>query len=140
MAKKDITTGFDSQDAQDFLDIYRDGAVPTYRNARKGPATESPPVTITEKEELARTPVVPDRTKEEDEYLKTFVENCPVDAFNKKGRQVIVVNEFRRKIIKIQALFNEDITIAQYVHNVLAQHFKDVDPILQGLYQKSKQF
>lgn len=140
MAKKDISTGFDSQDAQDFLDIYRDGAVPEYRKAKKEPATESPPVTMTEKEAMARTPVIPDRTKEEDEYLKTFVESCPIDAFNKQGRQVMVVNEFRRKIIKIQALFNEDITIAQYVHNVLAQHFRDVDPILQGLYQKSKQF
>lgn len=140
MAKKELTAGFDTQDAQDFLDIYRDGAVPEYRKAKKEPADESPPVTMSRREEMARTPVIPDRTKEEDEYLKTFVETCPIDAFNKKGRQVMVVNEFRHKIIKIQALFNEDITIAQYVHNVLAQHFKDVDPILQGLYQKSKQF
>ena len=52
----------------------------------------------------------------------------------------MVVNEFRRKIPKIRALFNEDLSIAQYVHNVLEQHFKEVDPILQSLYQKSKQF
>lgn len=140
MAKKDTTAGFDPQDAQDFLDLYRDGAVPEYRHAKKKPEPDPPPVTVTEKEELARNPIIPDRTKEEDEYLKTFVETCPIDAFNKKGRQVMVVNEFRRKILKIQALFNEDITIAQYVHNVLAQHFREVDPILQGLYQKSKQF
>lgn len=139
MAKKDITSGFDTQDAQDFLDEYREDAMPTYRKARKEPATESPP-SPTEREELARKPVTPDRTEEEDEYLRTFVENCPIDAFNKKGRQVMVVNEFRHKILKIQALFNEDLSIAQYVHNVLAQHFRDVAPILQSLYQKSKQF
>lgn len=138
MPKKDISTGFDNQDAQDFLDVYQD-AMPTYRKAKKDPATESPPTTET-REELTRIPVTPDRTKEEDEYLKTFVETCPIDAFNKKGRQVMVVNEFRHKILKIQALFNEDLSIAQYVHNVLAQHFKDVEPILNSLYQKSKQF
>lgn len=138
MPKKDISTGFDNQDAQDFLDVYQD-AMPTYRKAKKDPATESPPTAET-REELTRIPVTPDRTKEEDEYLKTFVETCPIDAFNKKGRQVMVVNEFRHKILKIQALFNEDLSIAQYVHNVLAKHFKDVEPILNSLYQKSKQF
>ncbi len=138
MPKKDISTGFDNQDAQDFLDVYQD-AMPTYRKAKKDPATESPPTAET-REELTRIPVTPDRTKEEDEYLKTFVETCPIDAFNKKGRQVMVVNEFRHKILKIQALFNEDLSIAQYVHNVLAQHFKDVEPILNSLYQKSRQF
>lgn len=138
MPKKDISTGFDNQDAQEFLDVYQD-AMPTYRKAKKDPAAESPPTAET-REELTRIPVTPDRTKEEDEYLKTFVETCPIDAFNKKGRQVMVVNEFRHKILKIQALFNEDLSIAQYVHNVLAQHFKDVEPILNSLYQKSKQF
>lgn len=113
--------------------------MPSYRKAkREPPATESPPDPA--KDELARKPVTPDRTKEEDEYLRTFVEECPINAFNKKGRQVMVVNEFRHKILKIQALFNEDLSIAQYVHNVLAQHFRDVEPILQSLYQKSKQF
>lgn len=138
MPKKDISTGFDNQDAQDFLDVYQD-AMPTYRKAKKDSATESPPTAET-REELTRIPVTPDRTKEEDEYLKTFVETCPIDAFNKKGRQVMVVNEFRHKILKIQALFNEDLSIAQYVHNVLAKHFKDVEPILNSLYQNSKQF
>lgn len=139
MAKKDITSGFDTQDAQDFLDGYREDAMPSYRKAKREPlATESPPAEV--KDELARKPVTPDRTKEEDEYLRTFVEDCPIDAFNKKGRQVMVVNEFRHKILKIQALFNEDLSIAQYVHNVLAEHFREVEPILQSLYQKSKQF
>ncbi|GEM_PF-1174655 len=139
MAKKDITSGFDTQDAQDFLDGYREDAMPSYRKAKREPsATESPPAVV--KEELARKPVTPDRTKEEDEYLRTFVEECPINAFNKKGRQVMVVNEFRHKILKIQALFNEDLSIAQYVHNVLAEHFREVEPILQSLYQKSKQF
>ena len=124
MAKKDITSGFDNSDAQDFLKGYREDAMPTYRKAKKDSATESPPSQEI-KEELARIPVNPERTKEEEEYLRTFVETCPVDAFNKQGRQ---------------ALFNEDLSIAQYVHNVLAQHFKDVEPILNSLYQKSKQF
>ena len=72
MAKKDITSGFDTQDAQDFLDGYREDAMPSYRKAkREPPATESPPAEV--KDELARKPVTPDRTKEEDEYLRTFV-------------------------------------------------------------------
>lgn len=137
--KKEPDTGFDDQDAQDFLNIYGGTAEPKYRRCSKEPDPVEPPPKI-DREEITRIPVNPDRTKEEDEYLRTFVENCPVDAFNKKGRQVMVVNEFRRKILKIQALFNEDLSIAQYVHNVLAQHFREVDPILQSLYQKSKQF
>ena len=139
MAKKEVAEGFDNKEAQEFLDIYGSRARPLYREPKREPPPAVPPE-ISVKEELARIPVSPDRTKEEDEYLRTFVETCPIDAFNKKGRQVIVVNEFRRKILKIQALFNEDLSIAQYVHNVLEQHFKDVGPILQSLYQKSKQF
>ena len=139
MAKKEVAEGFDNKEAQEFLDIYGSSARPLYREPKREPPPNVPPE-ISVKEELARRPVSPDCTKEEDEYLRTFVETCPIDAFNKKGRQVIVVNEFRRKILKIQALFNEDLSIAQYVHNVLEQHFKDVGPILQSLYQKSKQF
>ena len=140
MAKKDISSGFDTQDAQDFLDEYREDAMPTYRKARKEPATESPP-SPTEREELARKPVTPDRTKEEDEYLRTFVENCPIDAFNKKGRQVMVVNEFRHKILKIRGFVQRGfIHSAICPQRALAQHFVDVAPILQSLYQKSKQF
>lgn len=139
MESKDKSQGFDNQDAQEFLDIYGESATPKYRKSKKENAPDPPPPQI-DREELTRIPVTPDRTKEEDEYLRTFVENCPIDAFNKNGRQVMVVNEFRRKILKIQALFNEDLSIAQYVHNVLAQHFKEVGPILQSLYQKSKQF
>lgn len=131
MAKKDVTTDFD---AEGFLDNYREDAAPTYRNSRK----ESPP-TKAEKDELAKTPVSPMRTDREDMFLKTFVKNRPVDAFNKKGRQVMVVNEFRQKILKIKALFDEDCTIAQYVHNVLAKHFEDFDDVLQSLFKKSKQ-
>ncbi len=139
MENKETARGFDNQDAQEFLDIYGEDTTPKYRKSKKNDAPEPPPPRI-DREELTRIPVTPDRTEEEDEYLRTFVETCPIDAFNKKGRQVMVVNEFRRKILKIQALFNEDLSIAQYVHNVLEQHFKDVGPILQSLYQKSKQF
>ncbi len=139
MEKKEPDTGFDDQDAKEFLDLYGEGAKPKYRTSKKESASPQPMPKI-DREELTRIPVNPDRTKEEAEYLSTFVETCPIDAFNKKGRQVMVVNEFRRKILKIQALFNEDLSIAQYVHNVLAAHFREVDPILQSLYQKSKQF
>ena len=135
MAKKDVTTDFD---AEGFLDSYREDAAPTYRTSRKEPPAELPP-TKAAKDELAKKPVTPDRTDREDLFLKTFVENRPVDAFNKKGRQVMVVNEFRQKILKIKALFEEDCTIAQYVHNVLAKHFEDFDDVLQSLFKKSKQ-
>ena len=40
MAKKDITSGFDNSDAQDFLKGYREDAMPTYRKAKKDSATE----------------------------------------------------------------------------------------------------
>ena len=70
MAKKDITSGFDNSDAQDFLEGYREDAMPTYRKAKKDSATESPPSEEI-KEELARIPVNPERTKEEEEaYLR----------------------------------------------------------------------
>lgn len=135
MAKKDVTTDFD---AESFLDTYREDAAPTYRNSRK-PAPAEPPPTKAEKDTLAKTPVNAERTETEDAFLRTFVENRPVESFNKKGRQVMVVNEFRKKILKIQALFGEDCTIAQYVHNVLAKHFEDYDEVLQSLFKKSKQ-
>ena len=37
MAKKDITSGFDTQDAQDFLDGYREDAMPSYQPKESRP-------------------------------------------------------------------------------------------------------
>lgn len=111
----------------------RPTATPENQHLRNLPPTKA------EKDTLAKTPVNAERTETEDAFLRTFVENRPVESFNKKGRQVMVVNEFRKKILKIQALFGEDCTIAQYVHNVLAKHFEDYDEVLQSLFKKSKQ-
>lgn len=141
---KDLKTDFN---AQEFLDTFGAEAAATpvkpKEKATKEPAPPEPPpepkVSAKQKDALARVPVNPDRTPQENEYLQTFVESCPIGAFNKKGRQVMVVNEHRQKILKILALFGEDGTIAGYVYNVLERHFADFDNVIQSLYRKSKQ-
>lgn len=139
---KDLQTDFD---ATQFLETYRDDVQPKYRKAkdRESPVdittAPSAPSKPDKRDELAKMPKNPDHNDAEEDYLHRFVENCPVESFNKHGRQIMVVGDHRKKIQKILALFGEDGTLSSYVYNVLENHFKEFDPIIQSLYRKCKQ-
>lgn len=147
---KDLKSGFDEEEAKNFLDTFREESAPVYQKPKEDVPPESPPPetkqdsdcrspTTDKRDRLARIPVNPEHTDAENEYLSTFVEDCPISSFNGKGRQVMVVNEHRHKIQKIQALFGPDGSVAGYIYNVLEKHFNEMDPIIQSLFQKSKQ-
>lgn len=140
---KDLNTDFD---AQAFLDSFEEEGKPKRRKAKTGseksPPAELPPETpeMDYRDVIAKTPISNTRSDKEEDYLHSFVLDCPINTFYKKGRQVVVVNEQRRKILKILALFGEDEgNIARYVYNVLEHHFKEFDPIIQGLFRKCRQ-
>ena len=147
---KDLKSGFDEEEAKNFLDTFREESAPVYQKPKEDVPPESPPPetkpdrdcrspTTDRRDRIARIPVNPEHTDAENEYLRTFVEDCPISTFNGKGRQVMVVNEHRHKIQKILALFGPDGSVAGYIYNVLEKHFAEMDPIIQSLFQKSKQ-
>lgn len=147
---KDLKGSFDEAEAKNFLETFREESAPVYRKPKEDAPPESPPPetkmdsdcrspTTDRRDKLARVPVTPEHTDAEVEYLRTYVEDCPISSFNNKGRQVMVLNEHRHKIQKITALLNPDMSIAGYIYNVLEKHFSDMDAIIQILFQKSKQ-
>ena len=147
---KNLKGGFDEAEAKNFLETFREESAPVYRKPKEDTTPESPPPemkpegecrspTTDRRDKIDREPVNPEHTDAETEYLRTYVEDCPISSFNNKGRQVMVLNEHRHKIQKITALLNPDMSIAGYIYNVLEKHFADMDPTIQSLFQKSKQ-
>lgn len=57
----------------------------------------------------------------------------------KSGKQVAVSDEFKVKIQKLLLFFSEGGTIAGYVNNVLEQHFREFDDVIQRMFNNTKQ-
>lgn len=136
---KDITTDIDTVD---LLNSFEEECVPKLRKAKSSEKQEPKPtakVAHDKRDLIAKQPAEVEHSDDESAYLKIFVESCPISSFYKQGRQVVVVNEHRKKIQKILALFGEDANIAGYVYNVLEQHFREYDKIIQSLYSKCRQ-
>lgn len=133
-------------DAENFLESFREEAVPTYRTAKKDKKRDLLPTAShtgteerhgnTSKMEIAKEVSDLDLSAAEAEFLKRFVADSDFTSVTKRGRQISVSNEHRRKIQKMLILFSEDMTIAGYIYNVLEEHFKAFDDVIQSLYKK----
>ena len=86
--------------------------------------------------EIAKEIIDLDLSTAEAKFIKTFVADSEYTSVAKRGRQISVCNEHRRKIQKMLILFSEDTTIAGYIYNVLEEHFKTFDDVIQSLYKK----
>ena len=140
MAKKE-----ENFNADDFIESFREDAMPTFHSVKKTKQGNDSDDTKTEnvtdgekvsKMEIAKEIIDLDLSTAEEKFIRTFVADSEYTSVAKRGRQISVCNEHRRKIQKMLILFSEDTTIAGYIYNVLEEHFKTFDDVIQSLYKK----
>lgn len=140
MAKKE-----ENFNADDFIESFREDAMPTFHSVKKpmpeNDSHNSKTENVTEGEkvskmEIAKEIIDLDLSTAEEKFIRTFVADSEYTSVAKRGRQISVCNEHRRKIQKMLILFSEDTTIAGYIYNVLEEHFKTFDDVIQSLYKK----
>ncbi len=140
MAKKE-----ENFNADDFIESFREDAMPTFHSVKKTKQENDSDDTKTEnvtdgekvsKMEIAKEIIDLDLSTAEEQFIRTFVADSEYTSVAKRGRQISVCNEHRRKIQKMLILFSEDTTIAGYIYNVLEEHFKTFDDVIQSLYKK----
>ena len=140
MAKKE-----ENFNADDFIESFREDAMPTFHSVKKpmqeNDSDDSKTENVTDGEkvskmEIAKEIIDLDLSTAEEKFIRTFVADSEYTSVAKRGRRISVCNEHRRKIQKMLILFSEDTTIAGYIYNVLEEHFKTFDDVIQSLYKK----
>ena len=140
MAKKE-----ENFNADDFIESFREDAMSTFHSVKKpmqeNDSDDSKTENVTDGEkvskmEIAKEIIDLDLSTAEEKFIRTFVADSEYTSVAKRGRQISVCNEHRRKIQKMLILFSEDTTIAGYIYNVLEEHFKTFDDVIQSLYKK----
>lgn len=71
------------------------------------------------------------------EYMQTFILQNRYGKISRKGKQVTVSEEFKKKIQKLMLFFSEGGSITEYVNNVLEQHFKEYDDVINRMFNNS---
>ena len=75
-------------------------------------------------------------TVSELDFIKSYVANNSGGQVTRKGKPIVIRESHRRMICDIYSLFGESPNMAQYIDNVLAEHFRQYYPIIQGIYRK----
>ena len=70
------------------------------------------------------------------DFIKSYVANNSGGQVTRKGKPIVIRESHRRMICDIYSLFGESPNMAQYIDNVLAEHFRQYYPIIQGIYRK----
>ena len=135
-------------DSDNFVDTFAEDAAPTFTPSPAGTkkkTTKSPSVSMPQ-ETQPRQPTgntdtrgaPPDSgyTKEEEEFIERFLTRTRFTKVSQNGKQVAVSDRHLKKIRKLTLLFGEGATLSGYLYNVLEEHFRQFDPILQSLLQK----
>lgn len=113
-------------DADKFLDAYEEN-VPV-RVARPQPVPDPPP------ERAKSEPAVNDSPSQRElEYMELFILRTKYSRMSRKGKQVPISEEFKKKIQRIMVFFSEYGTITEYVNNVLDHHFKEYDDVIRHM-------
>lgn len=140
-------------DSAGFLEKVRQQSVPTYHTSGDGTSSkppEQPPeqAASVRKSKVKLPPthkngIEPQRelsdlelTASEIDYIKTFVATNNFGGVNKQGKPIIIRENHRRTICDIFYLLGETPNMAQYIDNVLTEHFKQYYPLIRDIYQK----
>lgn len=140
-------------DSAGFLEKVRQQSVPTYHTSGDGTSSkppEQPPeqaasvrkskvkLPPTHKNEIEPQPELSDLelTTSEIDYIKTFVATNNFGGVNRQGKPIIIRENHRRTICDIFYLLGETPNMAQYIDNVLTEHFKQYYPLIRDIYQK----
>ena len=71
------------------------------------------------------------------EYMQTFILQNRYGKISRKGKQVTVSEEFKKKIQKLMLFFSEGGSITEYVNNVLHRHFEEYDDVINRMFNNS---
>lgn len=118
-------------DADKFLDSYEDRTASVMRDTV--PRVSKDPGHVPPSEATS------DPSPKEVEYMEKYLLPQKYVRVIKRGKQVAVSDEFKVKIQKILLFFSEGGTITGYVNNVLEQHFREFDDIIQRMFNNTKQ-
>lgn len=148
MARK-IITDFD---ASQFIESFRESAVPSYHTADESFQPEQPPKEKAQdkkskptKPSLPRAPSANDAletkiasfnlTEDESEFVRTYLDNS-FGQVNQFGKPVVVRTEYRDMIQSIFGLLGITPNMASYIDAVLAGHLRQILPLIQGISEK----
>lgn len=125
--KKDATF-----DAEKFLDDYEDKvrAMPPitgYSASRKTPPAQQ-----------AKKAEIENMSERDTAYLEQFVTHSQCNSVRRDGKQVFISNNFKVKIQRLVAFFSDGGSITGYVNNVLEQHFKEYEDVVNRLNDSLK--
>lgn len=153
--EEEMNTGFD---AANFLDNYREDAAPNIRKSKKKAdassnadtskaSDEKPkePLTPSERRNALKKEVVtvddtfarPNISPEEKSYLDEYLTERICPGFARQGKQTPIAIEFHTKINALRVLHGKGITVGGYVNNILADHFKKFEDVINSLMVKS---
>lgn len=121
-----------SFDAEKFLDCYEDKvrAMPPitgYSCAKKSPPSQS-----------LNKEVIENMSERDTAYLEQFVTHSQCNSVRRDGKQVFISNNFKVKIQRLVAFFSDGGSITGYVNNVLEQHFKEYEDVVNRLNDSLK--
>lgn len=151
MARK-IITDFD---ASQFIESFRESAVPSYHTADESFQPEKPQKekaqdkkskpTKPTKPSLPRAPSANDAletkiasfnlTEDESEFVRTYLGNS-FGQVNQFGKPVVVRTEYRDMIQSIFGLLGITPNMASYIDAVLAGHLRQILTLIQGISEK----
>lgn len=135
-------------DSDNFVDTFAEDAEPTFTPSPAGTMKKAAKATSVSmpQETQPRQPTgnidtrgaPPDSgyTKEEEDFIERFLTRTRFTKVSQNGKQVAVSDKHLKKIRKLTLLFGEGATLSGYLYNVLEEHFRQFDPILQSLLQK----
>lgn len=113
-------------DADSFLDNYEETVSAPVSQAQPAPQ----PQMVKAKPEAM---IEDSKSKKELEYMELFILRTKYSRMSRKGKQVPISEEFKKKIQRIMVFFSECGTITEYVNNVLEQHFKEYDDVIRRM-------
>ncbi len=135
-------------DSENFVNTFAEDAEPTFtpspaatkkKNANSSSVSmpqETQPRQPTGKSDARGAPPDSGYTQEEEDFIERFVTRTRFTKVSQNGKQVAVSERHLKKIRKVTLLFGDGSTLSGYLYNVLEEHFREFDPILQTLLQK----
>ena len=132
--------------AEEFIEQFRESAVPTYHRAPAKNASTEKEVSA---QKTKKTTEVSERlhpelerlinlnlSDEEREYVVTFLTNN-FQRVNQSGRPLVIRQEYIEMIEKVRAFLRVKVSLAGYIDNVLTEHFSKQFTNIQGLFDKN---
>lgn len=119
-------------DADKFLDSYEENLRSMTPEPKPETGRPTPPRGAPKKDLIASMP------EREAAYLEQYVMQTRYNGVRHDGKQVFISSKFKTRIQRLLVFFSEGGSITGYVNNVLEQHFKDFEDVMDRLNDSLK--